>query len=192
MKKLISLFLSLVCVLACLFSFVGCDPAVISLDTDELLANTVKVELVDYENDNYKLIHNLDGEKKPIFDFSKTTLIATLDDSKIEDVITDLGHYGYLYWGRTGNEPIGKTLILYQSNGDMVVFYGCIHKNKRGITSYPGACVVFDKDGKYIKYIGDFGYAGMNNIVSKYFPYAPINAILRPDGSAEALRSLTE
>ena len=170
MKKLTLLALIIVCVFTCLFSFVSCDPATIRLDTDELLANTVKIELVNYENEEPKLIQNLDGKKKPSFDFNKVTLIETLDDSKIEDVIKDLGNYGYLYGGRTLNEPIDKTLILYQSNGDMLVFFGCIYTNERGSTYYHDGCIMFDKNGKYIEYIGDFGYAGMEEIISKYFP----------------------
>jgi hypothetical protein len=169
MKKLTSLILVFVCVFSCLLSLVGCDPATARLDTAELLANTVKIELVNYENSNPKLIHNLDGKKKPTFDFNKVTLIATLDDSKIEDVVKDIGEYGYLYWDRTWNEPIGKTLILYQNNGDILVFYGCIYTNEKGDTYYPGACIMFDKDGKYIEYIGDFGYSGMDAIISQYF-----------------------
>lgn len=169
MKKATALVLVLVCVLPCLLVFTSCDPGEGSLNTDELLANTVKIELVNYENEDPKIIFNLDGKEKPKFDFNRVTPIATLDDSKIGDVINDLGKYGYLYWSRTHNEPIGKTLILYQSNGDMFVFYGCIYEDEKGKTSYPGACVVFDKDGEYIEYIGDFGYAGMDAIISEYF-----------------------
>ena len=170
MKKATALFLALVCALTCLLVFTGCDPGTGSLNTDELLANTVKIELVNYENEDPKIIFNLDGKEKPKFDFKKVTPIATLDDSKIGDVINYLGKHEYLYWSRTYNEPIGKTLILYQSNGDMLVFYGCIYEDGKGKTSYPGACIMFDKDGKYIEYIGDFGYAGMEEVISKYFP----------------------
>ena len=170
MKKATALFLVLVCALTCMLVFTGCDPTTSILDTDELLANTVKIELVNYKNENPELIFNLDGKKKPTLDFNKITLIATLEESKIQNVVKDLGDYGYLYWDRTWNEPIGKTLILYQSNGDMLVLYGCIYEDGKGKTSYPSACIMFDKDGKYIEYIGDFGYAGMEEVISKYFP----------------------
>ena len=169
MKKIVVLILVLVGVLTCLLVFTGCDPAMHTLDTDKLLANTVKVELVEYKNENPKLIQNLNGKNKPTFDFNKVTPIATLDDSKIEDIINDLGEYGYLYWNRTLNEPIGKTLILHQSNGDMLVLFGCVYENEKGITYYHDGCIMFDKDGKYIEYIGDFGNVGMENIEAKYF-----------------------
>ena len=169
MKKVISSILLLLSVFSCLICFVSCDPIPVMLDYDKLITNTVKIELVDYENENPKLIFNLDGKKKPTFDFNKSTLIATLDDSKMEDFINDLVNYQYLYFGRTWNEPVGETLILYQNNGDMLVLYGCIYESEKGGTSYPGSCIMFDKDGEYIEYIGDFGYAGMDRIKSKYF-----------------------
>lgn len=170
MKKITSLVLIFVFAISCLFGFTSCDPTANVLDTDELLTNTVKIELVNYKNDNLKIILNLDGNNKPTFDFNKVTLIATLDDSKIEDVVNCIGNYDFLYFSRTYNEPIGKTLVLYQKNGDMLVLYGCIYTNSKGSTVFPGACIIFDKDGNYVEYIGDFGYAGMDTIVHRYFP----------------------
>lgn len=169
MKKITALALVLTCVLTCLLVFTGCDPAMHYIDVDELLRNTVKIELVEYENENPKFIQNLDGKKKPTFNFDKVTLIATLDESKFEDIINDLGEGGYIYYNRALNEPIDKTLILYQSNGDMLVIFGCIYETEKGSTRYYDGCIWFDKDGKYIEYIGDFGYAGMERIESKYF-----------------------
>ena len=176
MKKIIAIALSLFSILTCLCVFTGCDPGINTLNADELLANTVKIELVYYENENPTIIKNLDGKKKPIFDFSKVTPIATLDETKIEDVINDLGNYSYDYWNRTLNEPIGKTLILHQINGDMLVFFGCIYESEKDGTFYHDGCIMFDKDGKYIEYIGDFGYLAMEQIETKYFSTSETNA----------------
>ena len=44
-----------------------------------------------------------------------------------------------------------------------------IYENEKGSTYYHDGCIMFDKDGKYIEYIGDFGYVGMENIEAKYF-----------------------
>jgi hypothetical protein len=81
--------LIIVLVLTCLFGLVGCDPAVKTLYKDELLANTTKIELVDYENENPKLL-NLKRKEKPRFDFNKATLIATLDETHFEDILNDV------------------------------------------------------------------------------------------------------
>ena len=75
--------LIIVLVLTCLFGLVGCDPAVKTLYKDELLTNTTKIELVDYENENPELL-NLSRKEKPRFDFNKATLIATLDETHFE------------------------------------------------------------------------------------------------------------
>ncbi len=169
MKRLIAFAMTIVCLTTCLFVFAGCDPIPMELDVDKLQANTVKIELVYYDNNNPKTIQNLEGKKQPTFNFDKTTLIATLDDSRIDEFINDIGEYEYLYFGRTCNEPVGKTLILYQSNGDILVLFGCVTKNARGRTCYLDGCILFDKDGKYIEYIGDFGYVYMEELESKYF-----------------------
>ena len=80
--------LSFICVLCCLLFFVGCDPGTNHIDRDELFANTVKIELYDYKNENPKLLR-INGKEKPRFDFNKATLIATLDESDFENILNE-------------------------------------------------------------------------------------------------------
>lgn len=165
MKRLISLVLMFMFMLA----LVSCDPATHILNADELLANTTKIELVNYENENPQMIRNIEGEKKPTFDFNKVTLIATLDDSKLEDVVKDVSDRGYLYFYSALNEPIGKTLILYQSNGNMVVLNNCVYTDKTGDTKYYGDCCIYDANGVFIEYIGRVGNNYIDSLESQYF-----------------------
>ena len=166
MKRLISLVLMFIFMLA----LVSCDPATHILNADELLANTTKIELVNYENENPQIIRNIEGEKKPTFDFNKVTLIATLDDSKLEDVVKDVSNRGYLYYDNSAlNEPIGKTLILYQSNGNMVVLNNCVYTDKTGDTKYYGDCCIYDANGVFIEYIGRVGNNYIDSLESQYF-----------------------
>ena len=165
MKRLISLVLMFMFMLA----LVSCDPATHRLNADELLANTTKIELVNYENENPQMIRNIEGEKKPTFDFNKATLIATLDDSKLEDVVKDVSNRGYLYYDGALNEPIGKTLILYQSNGNMVVLNNCVYTDKTGDTKYYGDCCIYDANGVFIEYIGRVGNNYIDSLESQYF-----------------------
>ena len=165
MKRLISLVLMFMFMLA----LVSCDPATHILNADELLANTTKIELVNYENQNPQMIRNIEGEKKPTFDFNKVTLIATLDDSKLEDVVKDVSDRGYLYYDSALNEPIGKTLILYQSNGNMVVLNNCVYTDKTGDTKYYGDCCIYDANGVFIECIGRVGNNYIDSLESKYF-----------------------
>ncbi|MBE6532732.1 MAG: hypothetical protein E7676_04390 [Ruminococcaceae bacterium] len=165
MKRLILL----VSVLVFILTLVSCDPATHLLNAEALLANTTKIELVNYENENPKMIRNIEGDKKPTFDFSKVSLIATLDDSKIEDVVKDVSDRGYLYYASALNEPIGKTLILYQSNGNMVVLSNCVYTDDTGDTKYYGDCCIYDANGVFIECIGRVGNNYIDSLESQYF-----------------------
>ena len=164
--------LIIVLVLTCLFGLVGCDPAVKTLYKDELLANTTKIELVDYENENPELL-NLSRKEKPRFDFNKATLIATLDETHFEDILSDVAEIDYLDFGTALNEPMGKTLVLHQSNGNMIVLFGCVYTNEKDKTFYYGDCFVFDENGVFVEYIGDVGYLFLDEVESSYFQNNP-------------------
>jgi len=78
-----------------------------------------------------------------------------------------------LYYGKALNEPMGKTLVLYQSYGTMVVLYGCVYTNEKNKTFYYGDCYMFDKNGALVKYIGDVGHLFSDTIEAKYFANNP-------------------
>ena len=166
MKKFLSF---IVCMILSLLCFAGCDPAFHSIVAEETLATTVKIELVDYKNENPKLL-KLKKEEKPKFDFSKATLIATLDDSQFENIINDMSKIVLLMYPRALNEPIGKTIILYQQNGDMIVFYRNVYTNSKGDVSYYDGCTKFDKNGVFIEYLGDIDSTELfNSLETTYF-----------------------
>ena len=160
--------LIIVFVLTCLLGLVGCDPGTTTIDGDELLKNTVKIELYNYENTSPKL-YKLNSEKSPIFDFSKATFIAELDKSHFEDVIKDIAKQECLVFGNALNEPIGKTMILYQENGNMVVLFSCVYTNGEKITRYYGECNVFDENGMFIEHIGRIGSDYVDTLEANYF-----------------------
>ncbi len=168
MKKIISVFI-LACI--CLLSFASCDPGSNVLDIDYLLENTTKVELVFYNNEEPEIL-NLNKTEKPKFDFNKATLIETLDIAYTEDIVNELVGGDFLDWNRALNEPIGKTIILYQENGDMYVFYKQSYTDKKGSERYPRECVRFDQNGKFIEYIGDLDGSRafyLEEIIEEYF-----------------------
>ena len=155
-------------VLTCLLGLVGCDPGTNTIDGDELLENTVKIELYYYENTNPKLV-NLNGKSMPIFDFSKATFIASLDESYFEDVLKDIAEQECLVYGNVLNEPIGKTMILYQENGNMVVLFSCVYENGKKLTRYYGECNVFDENGIFIEHIGRISSDYVDTLELTYF-----------------------
>ena len=172
MKKLTSSVLILVGLLSCLIGLTGCDPGTRHIDANQLLANTVKIELINYENNDPEFVR-INGKKKPVFDFNKVTLIATLDESRFEDILNDVAKTEFLYFGNALNEPMGKTLVLYQSDGNMIVLYGCVYTDKKGEAKYPGDCYIFNKEGELVEYIGRVGYLFSDYIESTYFDASP-------------------
>jgi len=155
-------------VLTCLLWLVGCDPGVYQLDGEELLRNTVKIELVSYENASPKSLRTI-GRQKPVFDFSNVTFIALLDDSRMEAVVKDVAEQDLMVFGRVLNEPIGKTLILYQHDGRMIVLFSCVYETEKGGTKYYGQSILFDKDGMFVEYLGDISSTYVEQLESAYF-----------------------
>ena len=164
MKKALIIMLALICLLG----LVGCDPGVKTLDEGELLENTVKIELFYYENTNPELI-NLNSKKTPSFDFSKATFIAALDESLFEDVVKDIAKQECLIFGNALNEPIGKAIILYQNNGNMIVLCSCVYKKENAPTKYYGECNIFDENGMFIEHIGRVGSDYVDTLEAQYF-----------------------
>ena len=164
--------LAIVLVFTFLFVLVGCDPGSRTLNKDELLANTVKIELYEYQNENPELLR-ISGKKKPHFDFDNATLIATLNEAYFEDLMNDLANDTYLVFGTALNEPMGKTLVLHQQNGNMYVLFGCTYINDKEKTFYYGDCYVFDENGKFVEYVGDVGHLFGEEIASRYFQNNP-------------------
>lgn len=163
----------MVLVLTCLLVLVGCDPGKGHLYKDELMANTVRIDLVDYKNENPEPINIRRGEQKPSFDMNKSTFIATLDEAYFEAFLSDIASDVYLKFPYALREPMGKTVILYQENGNMIVLFGCPYTNEQGKTKYYGDCYVFDENGVFIEYIGDVGHLFGDRVASEYFGYDP-------------------
>lgn len=164
MKKILAILL----ILTCLLGLVGCDPGRNTIDGNALLESTTKIELFYYENTNPRLI-NLYGKKTPTFDFGKATLIATLDDALFEDVVNDIAKQECLVFPRVLSEPIGKTMILYQENGNMVVLFSSVYKKENALPKYYGACYVFDENGVFVEHIGSISSDYVDTLESQYF-----------------------
>lgn len=155
-------------VLACLMMLPGCDPGTKTLDGKALFSNTVRVELYQYDNPSPANLR-IGGKKTAVFDFSHATLLGTLDESQYEDLAKEITGYETLLFGRVLNEPIGKTLVLHQSDGNMVVFYGCVYRNRWGGTRYYGECNIYDENGMFVSNLGDIESDFVDKLEVKYF-----------------------
>ena len=154
--------------LTCILGLTACDPGTNRVDSEEILSNIEKIELFNYENTSPKLLR-IKGKRKPIFDFSKATLIATLDDSHFEDVLEDISQQELLIYGNTLNEPIGKTLVIYQNDGNMMVLFGCVYQQERGGKKYYGECNIYDENGLFVEHIGRIASDYVDTLEIKYF-----------------------
>ena len=164
MKKMLAALLAL----ACLLGLTACDPGWARVDGEELLTNTVKIELAAYENNDPKLFQ-MGWKKRSCFDFEKTTVLAALDESCFEEIINDIASHDMMVFDRALNEPIGKTLILYQSDGNMIVLFGGVHENDNGRKKSYGQCNVYDENGKLVEYLGDIHTGFVAELEDRYF-----------------------
>jgi len=155
-----------------LWGLVSCDPATNYLEKDVLIENTINIKLFEYENNAPKLLR-LSGKEKPRFDLSKATCLGTLDKSHFEDILSEIAEKIYTDHGTALNEPMGRTLVLYQKNGHMIVLFGCVYENEKGQTYYYGDCYEFDAKGGFVAYIGRVGHLFGDQIASTYFQIGP-------------------
>ena len=164
MKKCLILVLALACVLGLL----GCDPAMDRLDGEQLRDNTVKIELYAYENDAPRLIR-ADKMDASVFDFGKATFQAALEEERIEEVAAEIAEQELLLFDRTLNEPIGRTLVLHQSDGTMIVLFGSVYRTKVGLNQYFGYCNRYDENGAFVEYLGDLSHSFVDELADRYF-----------------------
>ena len=162
MKKVLLLVFAFVF----LFSLMGCDPSFYYFEENYLLENTVKIELYDYQNDSPRIIKR--SEEEPVFDFSKATLIATADETRFEKILTELNSMAYGRYATSANAPVGKTLVLHQKDGTMIVLFGCRAKNEKGRNTFWGNCLLFDENCIFLDYFGET-YGNFAADMSVYF-----------------------
>ena len=146
MRKFILVFI----VLSVSIVLKGCDPATYYFDADVLISNTIKIELVECKNDDPELIE-INEKNITSFDYDNVELIDSLDNSQFESFIKKLSNITFHKENYSVNKPIGKTLILHQKNGDMIVL-SCTLIDGTGYSFVSE----FDLDNNYITHIARF------------------------------------
>lgn len=148
------------------FFFVGCDPATYHFDADALIADTVKIELAECENDDPEEFF-IDEDHIPSFDYGNAKIIDSLDPGQFESFIVGLAAITFhIEEDYSANMPIGRTLILHQSNGDMIVL-SC-----NGFDGeYYSFASLFDSNSHFIAHIANFADApSFDELLNAYFP----------------------
>ena len=162
MKKMIS-YIMIICVLV---SLGGCvwDPAITYFDYDELKEQIATVELINYENENPKIIK--DASNVLPFDFAKMEVIETLASDKIDDFVTDLSETGFMDYSSFAKEPVGICIKITYKDGKFIIITSTLIDVAYALVE------VFDSNGFSIEHIGKPGSRkDFVALVNKYFEY---------------------
>ena len=158
MKKYIILFLLMLS-----FLLNSCDPAPYYFKKDTYIDKIERIELVKYNNDNYKMVDSAKVELE--FDSSKVEKIEILDGEKIEEFLSDYEKIVFLRENDSVNEPTGYCLIWYLKNGNFIVF----SDTSIGGRAYSMAAE-FDASGRFVKHLAHFASRPhYEKILRKYF-----------------------
>ena len=163
MRKCILTFIILT-----LIVLTGCvsDPATYYFDSDDLIANTAKIELVECENEKPQMIE-INEKNTTNFDYNTVEVIDDLDHRQFESFIVKLSSITFHKENFSVNKPIGKALILHQKNGDMLVL---------SCTLIGGICYSFvskfDSNNNYITHIARFAdRSQFESLLDAYFDF---------------------
>ena len=158
MKRKITLFF-----LMFFFILNSCDPGSIYFNKDTYIDEIERIELVKYNNDNYKMVDSSKVELK--FDSSKVEKIEILDDEKTEEFLLDFEKIVFHLENDSVNEPTGYCLIWYLKNGNFIVFSDTSIGNK----AYSMAAE-FDASGRFVNHLAHFASRPhYEKILRKYF-----------------------
>lgn len=130
----------------------GCvsDPKTYYFNSDKLIVDTTKIELVECKNDKLEMIE-INEKNITSFDYDNVELIDNLDKSQFESFIIKLSSITFHKENYSANKPIGKTLILHQKNGDMIVL-SCTLIDGKGYSF----ASKFDSSCNFISHIARF------------------------------------
>ena len=144
MKKAMLFF----AVIAVMFVLIACDNQIHSYtyDYDELAASVIRVELINYDNPEAKIITRRPGVNIP-FEFGKMEILATLQEERFYSFLREFSRqYLWITRNKYLDSPQGVSLRLIHNNGDFEVI--C---NSYANAQYSAS---FAKNGNVIRFIG--------------------------------------
>lgn len=166
MKKILVL-ISVIIIITCL-TFTACDPGSYQFEHNDLANNVVRVELINYDNpDQKQFVSWVPDHSSKLLPFNKSnmTILEQLDESRIDDFLSQLSEEDILSEYYVFNSPKGICLKLTYANDDFMIitsdyeneaFYGYIGK--------------YTADGEVSEFIGSFSsYSSFESLVNNYF-----------------------
>ena len=148
---------------------VACDPTFVHFEADIYCDKVEYVELVRYDNDNFKIVN---GKKTTLkFDRTKAIQIEILDDSKLESFLLDFEEIIFSLESSSTNEPSGYCLLWHLNNGNFIVF-SITCKSSIGCKSEIAYSMAaeFDSESNFIKHYANWNSEDRyESLLKKYF-----------------------
>ena len=144
MKKFVYILMLVVMLLT------GCDPASCYFYKNEYIDEIERIELVEYKNEDYKMIDPLKDSLK--FDPEKVKSIEILEYEKLEGFLDRFQQIIFHIENDSVNEPTGYCLLWYLKNGNFIVFCCTMGKGDRAYSMVSE----FDSSYNFVKHYAYF------------------------------------
>lgn len=120
MKKVIVLFIFVLNLL----TLTGCDPSSYYYNYEDLNANVVSIELINYENDDAIELFEKREKVKP-FDFSRLDVIEVLANEKNSEFLLEFSKIEFMLVWRHLDSPKGESIKINYEDGsfDVICYY---------------------------------------------------------------------
>ena len=129
-----------------------------NFDYDELARNVTRVELINYDKPEARIITDIMGnlQRRHLnFDFDQMERLETLDVAQHENFFEEFSDIWLLDHMRHYNSPNGIAILMYEENDYFIIF----------ATNYVGR---FNPEGAPVEYLGS-GY--LWELIERYFDY---------------------
>ena len=155
--------MNLLIILLIVFSMSSCDPASYYFRKDIYVDEVVKIELVTYTNETYKMVDPLKTTLK--FDLLKAKSIEVLEQDKKGEFLEEFEKIVFHSGNDSVEEPTGYCLLWHLENGNFIVFSGTIIDDR----CY-SMVAEFSKNGDFVKHHAYFAAVPhYDNVLKKYF-----------------------
>ena len=142
----------------------GCDPSSYYFDKNDYIVKIESIELVNYRNENYKMV---DSNKETLkFDHKKVEKVEILDSEKIEAFLDDFEEIMFFDSSESVNEPTGYCLIWYLKNSNFIVFSCTMIEEDRAYSM----AAEFNSSDEFVCHHADFdSMPQYEDLLKKYF-----------------------
>lgn len=142
----------------------SCEPEKYYFKNSERNDEIISVELISYTDDDLEVVESIDQIEDLKMD--NIILLETLNQSKIEDFISDFSYIEFFQGYPHLNKPNGIGVKINYDNGDFVIMTDTFNSEDL----YGGDAFMYNSDGLFLEYYGSVSMLGeFKDIINKYF-----------------------